>query len=229
MMEQEQEVELPQPATFNIGDWLDKKHTYPRFATTVYLDREAAAYITQLDEERKKLEKAAQEAQKQSTQVDGFSSIATSTEATSRYTEATAKINKIAEQRKSLLKRMKESSLYVVFSVKDDEIHNRINAEMRKRYKGQLKDDSTNAIFELVREDEDAAATQGYLQLLETIREITNAKGEKADLGALNVGTMKKLMESLNSSDRVKIFRNMNLAITGGNTVDQAIDAGFPG
>src|SRR5690625_263455 len=98
-----------------------------------------------------------------------------------------------------------------------------------EKYKDRLEDTTATAVYELAKDDEQVASMQGHLQLLETISEMTNAEGKKADVKSMTLTSVERFMEALNATDRVKVMRNMNLAVTGGNTVDQAIDAGFPG
>jgi len=231
MTDQEQapEVELPKAETFDLGEWLDKKATYPKFTTTVYLDRQSAASISQLDEEAKKLKKVVDKAEKDVSSGDPFASIGESTLSSKEHKAAAKKLNELRKQRQELLERLQSSAVKIVFRVKDQDFHKRVTDQLIEKYKDRLEDTTATAVYELAKDDEQVASMQGHLQLLETISEMTNAEGKKADVKSMTLASVERFMEALNATDRVKVMRNMNLAVTGGNTVDQAIDAGFPG
>jgi len=233
MSEQEQEqvpeVELPKAGTFDLGEWLDKKSTYPKFSPTVYLDGESAAQVSQIDTRLKELEKTATKAEKEAYSTDPFASVADPGAASQRHSEAVKQISQLQKKRSELVEKLKTSAVTLTLSMKDDQLHKRVEAEMRKRFAEELKNDHNDSTYNLVSNNDEAANMQGVLQLKDTIQDITNAEGKKANLANLTTEGLERFMNSLTNSDRIKVMRNMNLAITGGNIVDQAIDAGFPG
>ena len=184
MTDQEQapEVELPKAETFDLGEWLDKKATYPKFTTTVYLDRQSAASISQLDEEAKKLKKVVDKAEKDVSSGDPFASIGESTPSSKEHKAAAKKLNELRKQRQELLERLQSSAVKIVFRVKDQDFHKRVTDQLIEKYKDRLEDTTATAVYELAKDDEQVASMQGHLQLLETISEMTNAEGKKADV-----------------------------------------------
>lgn len=212
------EQEQMDPGTFDLGEWVQGHSTYPRFTATVYLDRDAAAQAVEIKREIDKLRK---QKSKDSDEANAWSSIADAQMLPENQ------ILELEERHQELMRKLKSSETKLVFGVKERNVDKRINDKLRDEFE-QLKGVSDRKLMEMVAEDEEIAARRSALQLKETIVEITNAKGQKANLAKLTPDALKDFVEGLTNRDLGKVFSNMQQAITGGNVVDEAVDAGFP-
>ena len=99
-----------------------------------------------------------------------------------------------------------------------DEVHKE-SEKLTKRKFPNVKD---------IDKDEEAATYRGKCLMLATIHGIYNHAGAQFG-GDLTVEKLDKLYARLVPSERQKLESNMVLAISGGNVMQRAADAGFPG
>lgn len=216
--EQVAELENLNAETFDLDEFLDRKWSYPAFSATVYLDGEKAGRINDIDRRVKDLRRAIEEKQKTAKQSGGGSSLAGGTFADTYEEEQ--EISELREQREALSEEFRTSSLKFVFrlSMPSDEVHKESDKLTKLKFPNVKDTDK----------DEEAATYRGKCLMLATIHGIYNHAGAQFG-GDLTVEKLDKLYARLVPSERQKLETNMVLAISGGNVMQRAADAGFPG
>lgn len=223
-----EEVQKPDAATFDLGAWVQGKATYPRFTTTVYLDQDAAAKAAALNDTIKELTKKADKAYEASMGSQPNASLVDTATASHDHQKYKQERDKAVAEQNKYVEQLKKSALTLVFGVKDRNHQKNVNTALKEKFP-QLKDHSEQQILKAVQEDEEIATAQAYLRLKETLVEITNADGHQVDMSQVTVDQITNLVESLPAKSQSRVHYNMMQAVTGGNVVDEAIDAGFPG
>jgi hypothetical protein len=202
--------------TFDLGEFLDGKWDFPIFHAAVYLDGASAGQISEIDqrvhEVRGVIEKAQRQNKGRSGSLVGNSYVDTSSEE--------AELEELRTQRDELATRFKNSSLRFTFQLQESstELNKRANEATRKKFP-DVKD---------IDADDDAAVHRGRVLMTGCIKEVRNHQGQKFGK-AVDVGMIEKLYAQLVASERAKLEQNMVLAISGGDVMRRAADAGFPG
>lgn len=216
--EQVAELENLDAETFDLDEFLDRKWSYPAFSATVYLDGEKAGRINDIDRKVKELRRTIEEKQKAAKQSGAVSSLVGGTYADTYAEEQ--EISELCEQREALSKEFRTSALKFIFrlSKPSDEVHKESDKLTKIKFPN-VKD---------IDKDEEAVTYRGKCLMLATIHGIYNHKGAQFG-GDLTVEKLDKLYSRLVPSERQKLETNMVLAISGGNVMQRAADAGFPG
>lgn len=213
---QVEELENLNPDTFDLDEFLDRKWNFPAFSATVYLDGEKAGQINELDKDIKQLQKVIEDKQKSSGQ-SGIGSLGGSYVSTQEEEDRLADLR---AEREELAEEFRTSSLKFVFKLSEpsEDVHKRATEATKKKFP-QVKD---------LDKDNEAATYRGKCLMQATIHGIYNHTGARFG-GELTVEKLDKLYARLVPSERGKLETNMVLAISGGNVMQRAADAGFPG
>lgn len=212
-----EELENLDAETFDLNDFLDQKWEFPAFTATVYLDGSTATRINEIDTEVKKLQHEIKEAQKEA-KNQGYTSLGGAV-----YADTDVQENRLAElrtEREELADSFRSSSLKFIFQLPEssDNIHKKAT-EMAKAKFPNVKD---------VERDDEASTYRGKCLMVMVVKGIFNHKGAKFG-GQVDVDMMEKLYAKLVPVERQKLETNMVLAISGGDVMRRAADAGFPG
>lgn len=213
---QVEELENLNPDTFDLDEFLDRKWNFPAFSATVYLDGEKAGQINELDKDIKQLQKVIEDKQKSSGQ-SGVGSLGGSYVSTQEEEDRLADLR---AEREELAEEFRTSSLKFVFKLSEpsEDVHKRATETTKKKFP-QVKD---------LDKDNEATTYRGKCLMQATIHGIYNHAGARFG-GELTVEKLDKLYARLVPSERGKLETNMVLAISGGNVMQRAADAGFPG
>lgn len=216
--EQVTELESLDAGSFDLDAFLDEKWEFPTFYATVYLDGATAAEIHRVEEAISKVEQAKTRKQRAAKRSEGeLSGLAGS----GRYAtvEEDEELERYEARRQELAERFKTKSLKVVFQLAKpaDEVHKAVEKLAKAKFPG-VKDLS---------KDEAAEEYHGKLLMAQLVKGIYNYKGERFG-GEVTVELMEKLYSKLVGSERQKLTQNMMLALSGGNVMQRAADAGFP-
>lgn len=203
-------------ATFNLGDFLNDKWDFPSFSETVYLDGNTAAQIAELDQ---KLHEVNGRLEKLDREANRTSSLGGSNHSAVR--EAEAEKSKLEAQKAELATKFKESSLTIVFKLQKP-----ANV-LYKEASEQAAEQFPHMKAKEREESEEAINYQAKLLFIGAVDGIYNHEGKKHE-GELTVNQVQKLYDSVVASERQKLERGMNFAITGGDVMKSAADAGFP-
>jgi hypothetical protein len=221
--EQVKELSNLDAETFSLDAFLDQDWKFPAFSTTVYLDGERAGQIHELDEAIKRVTKQRSDKLNRAKQ-NGTTSLAgiTGNSMVDTY-EEDAELERLEAERAKLHEKYKTSSLKIVFRLPEpaDEVHKKALALTQVKFPDVKKE------RDLEKNDE-AMDLKGNYLLLQIIEGIYNHAGARYG-GELTVDTVKKLYAKLIPSERVRIQTNLGLAMSGGQVMQRAADAGFPG
>lgn len=216
--EQVKDLENLDAGSFDLDAFLDEKWEFPTFYATVYLDGATAAEIHRVEEAISKAEQAKTRKQRAAKRSEGeLAGLAGS----GRYAtvEEDEQLERFEARRQVLADQFKTKSLKVVFQLAKpaDEVHKDVEKLAKAKFPN-VKDLS---------KDEAAEEYHGKLLMAQLVKGIYNYKGERFG-GEVTVELMEKLYSKLVGSERQKLTQNMMLALSGGNIMQRAADAGFP-
>lgn len=223
------EEAVPQldPKTFDLGAWIQDKHSYPIYHVTVHLDGDAAlrankalARIEELDKELPDLEKKSQASA-------GSGSLGETSAASAAFAKAGRERSEKVREHKAAYDQAKSSALKISFQSKGGNSFKRVREQLTELHEGILEM-SQPQLFELFNERPELGERQGALLFLDVVSSITNPKGEKIDLEKLTVEQVEGLLKRLSTSETGRVQTNINLALAGAELREEEIDAGFP-
>lgn len=206
--------------TFDLDDFLANQWEYPTFKCTVYLDGERAARIVELDERIGEAEQKVNDLQNRSRQQTS-GSLAGGGKGQEQK-DAEARVDTLKNEREELAAEFRKSALTVVFQQqKDSREVVRVAADKTKEKFPHLSDkDREN--------DEDANEYHGHWLMQQLIRDIYDYQ-DRRFTGEITFERVQGLAVRLVGSERTKLRNNLFQALSGGNVMKQAADAGFPG
>lgn len=206
--------------TFSLTDFLDRKWTFPSFTTTVYLDGATASKISGLDQKiydlKGRMEKAQRSAKENSPGTLGAPA------ESAEVVEYRHRLEELEAERKRLTEVFRASALKVVFRQQFP------SNELYKRATAKAKDAFPKLSEEQIDKDPEAAEYKGRYVMLYTLEGIYDYQG-KQPAEELTIEHVRVLMDRLVPSERQKLDRHMMMALTGGDVMQRAADAGFPG
>lgn len=204
--------------TFDLDDFLNDRWEYPKFTATVYLDGERAARIAELDEQISEAESNRDQHHNNAKPSGSLAGGGKSRELES----AEERVSALKTERASLAEQFHKSVLKVVFQQQNDSREVlRYATDKTKQAFPQLSDkDREN--------DEEANEYHGHWLMQQLIRDIYDHQGRKFQ-GEITFERVQKLASTVVGSERNKLRNNMFQALSGGNVIKQAVDAGFPG
>lgn len=216
--EQIKDLEDLDASSFDLEKFLDQDWEFPTFKATVYLDGATAAEIHQVEEAINQLEQAKARKQRAAKRSEGE---LTGLAGAGRYAtiEEDEELERYEARRQVLADQFKTKSLKVVFQLAKpaDEVHKDVEKLAKAKFPN-VKDLS---------KDEDAEEYHGKVLMSRLVKGIYNHKGDRFG-GEVTVELMEKLYKKLVGSERQKLTQNMMLALSGGNVMQRAADAGFP-
>lgn len=205
--------------TFNLAEFLDQKWEFPVFHATVYLDGARAGEISEIDQRIHELQGVIEKATRKNSKAQSGSLGGL---AGASYTDTSAEEREVAEltvDRAELAEKFKTSSLKFTFQLSKPatELHKDADKATREQFP-DVKD---------LDADDEAVVCRGKHLMLGCIKEVRNHKGQKYG-GTVDYAMLSRLYETLVPSERSKLEQNMVLAISGGDVMRRAADAGFP-
>lgn len=200
-------------ASFDLGAFLDDKWEWPSFHATVHLDGASAARIAEIKQEIDNLAKKAAKSQEDS---GGLGSLGSSNG------KIQAQIEKLNAEGAELQRKLKGSALKLTFRLSEPggTIHKKIDEEVKNRFPELTKDERESS--------EEATLLRAILMVKHSLYQVHNGAGALYK-GVVDENMVRSLYSKLIPSEWVKVQNNMMLAFTGGNVMQQAVDAGFPG
>lgn len=206
--------------TFDLDRFLANQWEWPTFKCTVYLDGERAGKITELDEQIGEAEQKVSGLQSKNKQQTSGSLAGGGKSQEVR--EAEAYVDTLKNERKQLVAEFRKSALTVVFQQqKDSREVVRVATEKTKEKFSDLSDKERE-------NDEDANEYHGHWLMQQLIRDIYDHQDRRFQ-GEITFDRVESLTARLVASERTKLRNNLFQALSGGNVMKQAADAGFPG
>jgi hypothetical protein len=221
-----EEVQAPDPQTFDLGTWLSGHQTYPRYSATVHVNGDAVKENNRLVDESRELRKELQELERSVGKTMNGSLVDPS--AAERQHKIIARLKEIEAERAPVYAKAKASELTLHFRAKDPHVFKRVRARLKEIHP-EVETMSAGRLQALFAEQPEVAQRQQALLLLELADEVVNADGARLDLSKLTVEAVELLLEGLSGPDAAKVYNNMNQAVSGAGALEEQIDAGFPG
>lgn len=215
----EEEVTALEAETFDIGDFLNQEWEFPTFWCTVHLDGKSAGEVAALDERIEELNKRIKtKARENRTASSG--SLGGPSGPDVRAEEA--EIERLRAEREPLSAKVAASALKVAFQLPRpaEQIRKETEEFLDTRFKHLPKDKR--------RDDDEYNVAWGVQTMALCLKEIRNAKGQK-NSRALSFEDVRKLLDKLTSAEQMRLQQASTMAISGGNAMQRAADAGFPG
>lgn len=218
--------QAPDPATFDLDTWLKGHQTYPRYSATVHMDGHAVKENNRLVDEARELRDELNSLENSvGKSMDG--SLADASAATRQH-KALARIKEIKAEREAVYARAKASALTLHFRARDARVYKRVREALAADFP-ESEGLGQADLQKLFTTKPEVADRQQALMVSMTLDEVTNADGVSMDMSTLTVPKIEALLEAMSSADRGRVYENMNMAVIGAGSLEDQIDAGFPG
>lgn len=235
--EQTNEVEAPDAAEFDLGEWIAGHHTYPEYTVTVHLDKKAVVTANGLSGEIEKLQEEQKAIEDALERGSDPSSIAEPSDSAKRHSENVKTIKAKRGERKEILAKAKSSALKIVLRKPDDDFsgnaYDKVRKELVKQYPDHaevLNGRDQEKLQALFTENPEMGVEQTTQLFHYMVASVTNAKDQVVERGPkLGYKTIKNLVKNLEQADLARVQMNINLAMSGAELREEQIDAGFPG
>lgn len=213
----EEEAAALDAQTFDIADFLEQKWEFPTFWCTVHLDGKSAGEVAEIDDRVSELRKAVKEKQRSG---GSGGSLGGGGGPVARAEEA--EIAELLAKRAPLSQKVADSALKVGFQLPYPA------EEVRKEVEHVLGAKFAHLDEAKRRENDEYNTAWGIQMMVLCLKEVRNAKGQK-NSRPLSFEDVRKLLDKLTSAEQMRLQQASTMAISGGNAMQRAADAGFPG
>lgn len=206
--------------TFDLDNFLANQWEYPTFSCTVYLDGERAGKIAELEQQISEAEQKLTELQTKN-QKQSSGSLAGPAKSREQL-ELEDRVDSLKKEREAAAVEFRKSALKVVFQQQGD------SREALRYASKKTKEQFPHLSDKQIGEDPEADEYHAHWMMQQMIRDIYDYQGRRFQ-GEITFDRVQKLASSLVGGERNKLRTNLYQAMSGGNVMKQAADAGFPG
>lgn len=215
--------------TFDLAAYLaEGTLEFPKYKGTVYMDAVTASAISDILEDKAKNEKALATARaRQKLEANRNAGSLAGAQTPNRDAEIAdleAKAQELEAKHRELDAKFQRSKLTLYFQLPEpaNEITKKVQAEVKKRYPNAPAPTSAKAL------QDPAYLFWGRYQMLLMLSEVCDWQGRKASAKP-TMEQLDYLLDHMPQSENEKLSTASGLAFSGGDQIQRAVDAGFPG